>query len=208
VTVQKATIPGEILFITGSSIPNAEDAALKSRMEGLGYNVTVVDDGSVVLNDAVGKDLLVISSSSSPAIGATFSLCEVPVLCWGGSIYPYLGMTNSTVTVDYGTTTGATNVTISNPAYHLAAGLSGTVALTSTSTDHTWGLPPPSAQTVAEIAGSPGKAGIFSYEMDSGLLGLIAPSRRVGFPLANGATLSTDGYLLFDAAVKWTAGDL
>ncbi len=208
VTVQKATIPGEILFVTGTPVPNAEDAALKLRMENLGYNVTVIDDGAVVLNDAIGKDLLVISSSSSPAIGSTFSLCEVPILCWGGSIYPSLGMTGATAAVDYGITTGATNVTISNPADSLAAGLSGTVALTSAPTDHAWGIPLPSAQTVAEIAGVPGKAGIFSYEMDAGLLGLIAPSRRVAFPLANGATLGTDGYLLFDAAVKWTAGDL
>jgi hypothetical protein len=51
---------------------------------------------------------------------------------------------------------------------------------------------------------------IFCYEAGATMSGLAAPARRVGFCLGaeSAGFLSNDGWLIFDAAVKWTSGIL
>ena len=94
-----------------------------------------------------------------------------------------------------------------NAAHPLAAGLSGTVTVSSAAT-FTWGVPNANAVVVARPTSNATRASIFAYERGAGMVGLTAPGRRVGFFLQDttGAALNPSGRALVDAALRWATG--
>lgn len=95
-----------------------------------------------------------------------------------------------------------------DPAHPLAAGRSGLVTVTTARTTLAWGKPAAGAAIVARLPANPGRAAIFAYEKGMGMVGLAAPARRVGLFLGDtaAASLTADGWALFDAAVRWASG--
>jgi hypothetical protein len=85
----------------------------------------------------------------------------------------------------------------------MAAGLTGAVPLLTGSNNMGWAITQPGAQQVATISGDPGRMTIFGYPAGANITCAGLPARRVGFPLAAGATLTLEGWRLFDAAVNW-----
>ena len=87
------TATRNILFVTGASTPNTSESALKTRMENLGFTVTVKQAGSnqnsaVNTSDAYGKAAVVISSTVTPAnVLAKFRNVVVPVMLWEASCW-------------------------------------------------------------------------------------------------------------------------
>ena len=196
---------GEALLVVGdASAVGAGDAALRTRLEGLGFTV-VVRSQSVAATEAAGKALVYVSeTTASTAIGNKFRAVAVPVLVAEGQVFDDMGMTGTTSFT--GSTGGQTQVAISDPAHPLAAGLSGTVTVTTAASTFVWGRPAAGAAK-ASIIGDPTKAVVFGYETGAAMPGLAAPSRRVGLFLLGSVPpfLTVDGWKLFDAAVLWAA---
>lgn len=187
----------------------AGDTAIRDRLTGLGFAVTVVDDGWSPANLAAGNALVVISQSVSSAnIGTAYRNLTTPVLVLKTSLYDEMSMTGATAS-DQGSVT-ASSIDITNGSHLLAAGLTGTVAVTSAATTLGWGLPTTGAARVASAAGDTTKFTVFGYEKGQARIdATAAPARRVGLfmydtvpPLA-----TTSGWQLFDAAATWAAGD-
>jgi hypothetical protein len=130
----------------------------------------------------------------------------VPVVTLSSQLFDDMGMT-TTATTNFGTTATQKNVTITNATHPMAAGLSGTVQVTSATTTFGWGVVNANAAKIATLTTDATKATDFGYEANAVMPGLTAPKRRVGFFFtASSATLTTSGGLMFDNAIKWAAG--
>jgi hypothetical protein len=111
-----------------------------------------------------------------------------------------------TASGQFGTQAGG-SVVMTGSTHPLAAGLTGTVTVTSSSDTSSWGIVNSNAFKIATIPGASSKAAIFAYEPGVAMPGLVAPARRVGFFLADqtASLLTASGWKLFDAAVRWAA---
>lgn len=170
--------------------------------------MTVKDGTSVTTADATGKAVVGISSTVTPtSVGTKFRTVNVPVVTWKSGLFTNMGMTGST-NKDFGTLTKQTQVKITNPTHPMAAGLSGTVSVVSTSGTFGWGKPNANAASIATAASDASKTLIFGYITGSSMPGLVAPSRRVGLFMFDTTAVSftPSGGLLFDTAIKWATG--
>ena len=206
------TQPRNALLVTNSTTLGTGDNAIKTRLQNLGFTVTVKAAGSnnntsIKTNDADGKTLVVISSTVIPAnVASKFRNVAVPVVTWEFDLFDDQGMTGTVSGTDFGTATTQTQVSISNSSHPMAAGLSGTQTVAASS-NFTWGKPNANAVRIATLTGDATKFAIFGYDKMAAMPGLEAPARRVGFFLTDttAAGLTTNGGLLFDAAVKWAS---
>jgi uncharacterized repeat protein (TIGR01451 family) len=203
------TVSAPVLFVTNSTTLNTSDAAIKTRLEDLGYTVTVKDASASTTADADGKAVVVISSTVSPnAVGTKFRTVTVPVVLWDSGLFVNMGMTTSG-NQNSGTTNSQTQVRIVNAAHPLAAGLPNNTNITvSASNAMSWGKPNANASSVATLVSDATKAVIFGYETGLAMPGLTAPARRVGLYMTDNtaASFTTNGGNLFDAAIKWATG--
>ncbi len=197
------------LLVAATTTLGTGDNAVKTRLQNLGYTVTVKGSGNsnaIQTSDATGKTLVLISSTVTSAnVLAKFRHVPIPVITWKADLFDDHGMTGSTAN-DFGTTTAQTQLVITNSAHPLAAGLTGSPTV-STSSTFTWGRPTGSPITIATLFGDATKFVIFGYDNTAITSdpNFNAPARRVGFFLtdltANG--LTAEGNSLVDAAVKW-----
>lgn len=195
------------LFVVAANL-NPGDNAVKTRLENLGFTVTVkVANNNLVTADADGKAVVVISSTvNDGSVTDKFRYVAVPVVSWESAVLDDLGMTAAT-SGNFGTTNVAqTNVNIVSPAHPMAAGLSGSVAVASPGTNFTWGIPNLNALTIAALTDEPTKFVIFGYESGATMFSLDAPARRVALFMTDvtaGNFGTTNGGPLFDAAIRW-----
>jgi uncharacterized repeat protein (TIGR01451 family) len=199
------TVKPSALFVTGSTTLNSSDAAVQTRLQTLGYAVTVKDAKAALSTDANGKAVVVISSTVSPTnLSTKFRTVTVPVVIWESLSYFDIGMTAKGTTAA-GTATGQTQVKIAQPTHPLAAGLTGTQTVVTVSSTFGWGKPSASAAAVATLVSDPTKIIIFGYDKGAAMPGLAAPARRVGIFMndTTAASFNGNGWALFDAAVNW-----
>lgn len=198
---------GDALFVVGDTTLSSVDNAIKTRLQNLGLNVIVKLATSAVTADATGKKLVVISDSVSPTnVNTKFRAVAVPVVTLDPQLFDDMGMC-ATATTNFGTTASQKNVTITNASHPMAAGLSGTVQVTSGNTTFGWGIVNANAAKIATLTTDATKATSFGYASGTAMPGLTAPARRVGFfYTASSSGLTINGGLLFDNAVKWAAG--
>jgi hypothetical protein len=99
---------------------------------------------------------------------------------------------------------GQTSLAIVTPGSPLAAGLSGTVAISTVADTLPQGSPGAAAVIAARLPGTT-TASDFGYDTGAAMPGLAAPARRVGLFLGDNtaATLTANGWAMFDAAVTW-----
>lgn len=197
------------LLVAASTTLNAADAAVRSRLEGSGYVPVVRAARPSTTADATDKAVLVISSTVAPAdVNTKFRTAIAPLVTWETRIFDDLGMTGPTAATDYGAVGSQTRVAIVQSAHPLAAGLSGTVTVTTTATPFAWGKPSAAAAIVARQANNATRSTIFGYERGAAMVGLNAPARRVGFfpQDTTAGSLTPQGWALFDAAVRWASG--
>jgi hypothetical protein len=177
------------------------DGAARSRLISLGYAVTIVGDNASVPGDATGKQLIVISSSVSAVnVNTKFRTAAVPVVAWEHALWDDFGMTAAAGTQ----VAGQTSLSIVTPGSPLAAGLSGTVAVSTVADTLPQGSPGAAAVIAARLPGT-STASDFGYDTGAAMPGLAAPARRVGLFLGDNtaATMTAQGWALFDAAVTW-----
>ncbi len=199
----------EALLIASSTNLNSSDAAVKSRLEWLGFNVTVKDDNQTATSDADGMGLIVISSTTlSTNVNTKFRDIPVPVINYEGWLHDDFKMTGFSSGADYGSQGGTYYLTISDPSHPIAAGFNGNTSIYSNNNTVTWGNPTSGAAVIAHVPGNSDKAAIFAYDTGDQMVGMTAPARRVGFFLHNSTAnlLTNKGLALFDATVNWAAG--
>ena len=202
-----------ILFVTNTISPvPAADQVIITRLTTAGYSVLTKGQSLAVTTDALDKNLVIISETvDAGTVGSKFRDVAVPVILWESGLFDDMQMTSASG--GNGTTGSQTQVNVVNSSHPLAAGLSGQVT-TSAAKTYSWGVPSSSADIVARLSSDNTKSTIFAYETGRPMVaaatgtdkaGVLtpAPSRRVGF--FGGDSLTTDGWKLFDAAVKWAA---
>ena len=133
--------PSAALLVVGDPAALASgDTVARSRLQGLGFSVTVVDDAATTAADASGKQVVVVSSSSnSGSVTTKFRTVAVPVVNWEAGLFDDFGMTAAAG----GYVAGQRDLAIVTPGHPLAAGLSGTVSVASAAGDIAWGSPRP-----------------------------------------------------------------
>jgi hypothetical protein len=154
--------------------------------------------------DATGKKVVVISSTVAPNnLSMKFRNVAVPVVIWEPLSFADMGMT-PTGNSNAGTTTGQTQVKITQPTHPLAGGLGGNQTVTTSST-FSWGKPNANASAVATLVSDTTKVIVFGYVQGASMPGLVAPARRVGLFMSDTTAVgfSSNGWILFDAAINW-----
>ena len=197
---------GTALLVVGNTTLSSVDTAIRTRLQNLGLSVVVKSATAAVTGDAAGKRVVVISDSVSPTdVNTKFRTVAVPVVTFDPQLFDDMGMT-LTASTNFGTTTSQKNVTITNAGHPMAAGLTGTIQVTTSNTTFAWGKPSTNAVKIATLTTDSTKATDFGYASGVVMPGLTAPARRVGFfYTASSSALTTNGALLFDNAIKWAA---
>ncbi len=197
----------QALFVVGNPTLNTGDSAIKTRLEAIGYVVTVRDDNYVYTSDATAKDIVLISNTVvDTLVGAKFRDVAVPVIVSKGLLYDDMGLTGSLYTSDYDYIAGETKINIINTIHPLSAGLSGQTSVFSSGNEMNVGWPNmTSAITVSQWTYDNYWYTLFGYDKDAYMISQYAPARRVGFFLRStgAATWTSQGAQLFEAAVTW-----
>ncbi|HEY6507602.1 MAG TPA: PA14 domain-containing protein, partial [Vicinamibacterales bacterium] len=204
--VPRANLYPYALLVVGQATLVSGDAAVRDRLVAGGFVPVVRTGAAATTADALATALVVVSSTTTAAdVNTKFRAVPTPVLVWEPSLFDDFGLTGAG---SLGTQTGQTQLAIVNPAHALAAGLSGTPTVTSAAATFSWGVPNASSVVVARPPSSTTNASIFAYERGSGMVGLTAPGRRVGFFLndTTAASLTASGRALLDAALRWATG--
>ncbi len=197
------------LLIVGESDLGAGDAAVRSHLERLGYQVAVASATDVTAAEA-GEVAVVLISSTVRAreIDPAFSDLEVPIITWENRLYDDLGFTGDQANVDFGRARKQIAIDVTDGALFGQPDLAGLTGVTTRPRAMAWGLPGAAAQVVARLADGSGLATHFAYEAGSEMAVGIAPARRVALGLHNGtaAALAPAGWALFDGAIAWATG--
>ncbi|WP_317136059.1 LVIVD repeat-containing protein [Methanochimaera problematica] len=202
---------GGIVMVVGNINLNSGDSAVKMHLEEMGYTVTTIDDSVSKEEDAEGKELVIISSTSSPTfVSKKFMTINVPVITWESYIYDDMKMTGTMGGTDYKIIRDQTEVTVNDEGHELSAGLKGTVKVSGTLITENTGIPSDDSIKIANSPDYPQLYTVFGYEKGAEMAGMNAPERRVGLFLSDDSAsqLTADGWKLFDAAVLWATGNL
>lgn len=196
-----------VLMVTGGELTPGE-LAIKQRFERqLGYRVVCVDDDSLSTVDTENKTLMYLAESiERNSIGGLFADLVLPIICADPELLSVLKMTDSMANTDFGLTfSNYDQLSILWPEHELAAGLEDAPTVLLQPQKLVWGKPSTSAQIVAAVPDSTDQSLIFAYERHDQMVGLSAPSIRLGFfaGTAACAELNDNGWALFDAAVTW-----
>ena len=182
---------------------NSTDTAVQNRLTALSFTIILADDDSVSEGDTINRELVYISDSvNEGTLGGKLCDARAPILITKAGLYDDMNMTPGGAV---GAEGGQTAIAIVDSGSSLAAGLSGNVTIYTGGNNIGWGNPQGSAQQVASIVGDTAKVTIFAYGSGANITCGGLPARRVAFPLSSGATLTIDGWRLFDAAVNWAA---
>ena len=122
------------------------------------------------------------------------------------SLFDDMLMTGPVADVDYGAVTSA-SILITDAAHPLAAGLSGTVAVTTSSHAKSFGVPGSGADVIATASG---RATTFVYQAGDPLVGgsTAVGCRLTSSAFQNGpANFTAAGWSLFEAAADYAASN-
>lgn len=198
-----------VLFIVGDTWLCDSDAAIKSRLQGLGYTVTVKTDYTCSTSDANGKGLIVISSTvSSASVGTKYRDVNIPVVTWESYLFDDMKMTGSVNNNLCGTNTYVSKTRISDGNHTIAQGFTGDLNVFTSGKTINWGNPSTGATKIATVPGYSSRAMIFTYEAGASMVGMNAPARRAGYFLENNNAhcMTSNGWRLFDRTIEWASG--
>jgi len=206
---------GRALFVVGETLLSPSDAALKAKLERMGFEVSVVDDTASVEADAVGKQLVFISETcqsnqlltptGSGPVTSKFKSVVTPIVISEVAAWDDLGMTGTTWGTDFGDSNSESQLNVRNNSV-FASGLSGITTVSLAPTKAVWGRPGAQAIVGATLASDSTKVSLFGYEAGSTLPGgFTAAGRRVGvFPGRDApAYLRDNGWALLESAIRW-----
>jgi hypothetical protein len=194
--------------LTGGVLSSA-DSVLRTRLESLGYTVTVRGDAASTSSDANHQDVVVISGSISPSsVNTKFNSVAVPVVVMHWDLFDEMRMTGGS-SGNRSVQTSQTQVRVLNNTHPLAGGLPAFLNTTvySSSDSLNWGRVGSGAVSVASLTSDTARSTLFGYNTGAALQSGTAPARRVGFfPNSSGtARLTASGMHLLEAAITWAA---
>jgi hypothetical protein len=197
-------------LLVSSSVNSPIDKPLRDRLLGLGCALVQTSDGTLDMGDASGKSVVVVSDNTDGSlVKANLKTVTAGVMFMRVDVLDDNALTGPTDGTDWARTSNETLLEIADPAHPLAAGLSGVVSFSMGAQQVGWGKPLPTAARVGSIVGNPNRWILFGYDTGAAMVGgFVAPGRRVGYPIhADGnAKLNGNGWALFDAAIRWLAG--
>lgn len=208
-TVAPAPCNKTALFVVGSTSLNSADNAIKTRLVNMGYQVTVVSDGSCNTTHAEGKGLIVISASvNSSYVNSKYRDVNIPVLTWESYLFDDMKMTGTTSNYHFGVANSCYAMRVSDGNHPIAQGSTGDIHVFTSGTTVNWGNPGSGASKIGYVPGNPSCNMVFTYDTGASMVGKTAPARRVGFFLDtnNAHNLTNAGWRLFDRAVQWASG--
>jgi hypothetical protein len=198
-----------VLFVGGDSPMVGVDLQLHQVLQGMKLQVEDARE-TAVPTQAIGKRLVVFSYSmaSSSFKAEDWASLPVPIIVLEHYLLPRLGMTK---TDDHGYHDAATQIEITSDDPVFTAGMpKGKVTVYAQVGEFFWGIPAPSAVTIATVVGTPTQPVTFGYTAGSLMASMVAPARRVQVfvavhaPPANPAQfLNADGMKLFGGAAAW-----
>ncbi len=198
------------LWVSGdTNVEQNGDTPLYERLVALGFEITVVQSLASSADDVADNCVVILSAlGSSSDIGSKFVDTPVGVVVLEPGLYDEMGFVPTAADAWWGE--GHDDIAIVDPAHPLAAGLADIVAVYDGGGLGSWALPVASAQIVAVWPGDSTRATLFAHEAGATLAQeLVAPARRVGFPGGTSPVPMTEARIdLFEAAVRWAAGDL
>lgn len=203
--------PCAILMVIDPAVDPTGDPDVVARLEAsFECDVRTVTDADATVTDAVGRDLIIISSTStSSVIGGLYRSVAQPVINWEPYVYPDMAMTGPSAGSDFGSVEGVTQLAILDEAHPLAAGRSGTVEWVDAPSRLSWAQPEGEGALVAEAIdptdGGVSRPALIAYRAGDDTDAERAPGCRIGLPLSNAAPsrLTGEGWAMFDAAVQW-----
>jgi hypothetical protein len=213
-TVHPTAPTKRILFVHGGGGPNASDVAAINRLFGRNFDVTAVGSNADSVNDAAGKDAVIVSSTGpSGETTATYKDVTIGVGNWEAAIQDDMLLTLNVDLTDRGTTGGLTTIAITaaGAAHQIGAGFAaGDLVIYSTGSDISWGLPNLSganATSIATVAGQANQHAVYAYDKGDTLIDgtSIAAGRRAHIPMGDNSfnNLNDNGKKLFDQIVDW-----
>jgi thermitase len=205
----------QALFIVDFQNMNAlltGDNVFKTRLESIGYVVTVRDQDVLANSDFTGKHVVVVSSSIDESdlvysFGSTLRNTNLPLITWEEDLFDDLRFNGGSYVVDnYATSETETKIRMVNSSHPLAAGYTGDVLAFNAVNQVAWSklTSAPGAIKIATLTGDSSKAVVFGFEKNAQMSGMLAPGRRVGvFHNYYGASLTTPSLNFLEAAVTW-----
>jgi hypothetical protein len=213
VNVTVGNSPVILFVVTKGNDLNGSESAIRSRLEGFGFDVQPISGGDSSSADAEGKALVLISSTiGSGSVADKFLGVATPVLNWEAFIQDDMLMTGQTSGQDFGEIDDAfSELVIVDPDHPMAGGLAeGLHEVTTSPQRMMWGSPVASDAQIVATFTLDGEEVPAIYGFDTGAVlhdGVTtAPARRVQFFLSNDVfvNLNEAGLALFDAALSWT----
>jgi hypothetical protein len=180
--------------------PIALDVDLMALLTTKGLKVEMVRDAMAAATDATGKALVVISSSVDRALVlGKYKDVTVPAIVIKDGCFGPMGMGTDGVSG-----VGLSKLTILAAGDPLAAGLTGDVAVYTTTDRMIYSAPGPGAKKIASMVGNPAQLTIFAYDAGAMMVGgAKAAAKRLGFFIHRDTDLNANGKKLFTAAVDW-----
>jgi hypothetical protein len=203
---QPLAVSPSALLVVGNPTLAAGDAALRTRLQTLGFAVTVRSGIAVTAPDAAGKVVIVSESVTSGDVNTKLRNVAVPVIALESALFDDFGLVDSSAQL--GTQGSQTSLTLVAPSGAPSGDV--TVTVTSSAQTFSWANPVASASRLATVAGDSSRSTIFAFEKGSALSGLTAPARRAGwFATAAAPTaFNANAWSLFDGLLRWASAGL
>lgn len=207
IIVMNAESIGSLLFIVGSSDLSSGDVAIYQHLVEHDYFVSIQTDDDSLAFDMENKDLILVSASAGATRKVRYELenINVPILSWEPTLFDDFNWTGRRKNEDYGLESGSA-IDILSDAHPLAAGLSGTIQVTSNAQEITWALPHENADIIASLNGDPTKPVIFCYETGDVMMNYVTTkARQVGlfFSEESPAYFTAETWAILRAAINW-----
>lgn len=200
-----------LLIVLTPGTPSAEDAAIKSALEGMGHTVAYGDDSAAEVATSA-YDGVVMGRVASAQIGSKYRSWAKPLVALYAESWGSDGLSFTTTASNSIPNNSQATVYISDGSHALAGGLANNTAHTvSSAADLLYYVTAASLGAGAQIVGRLGSGGhvcYAGYETGATMANSVAaPARRVMLGFARHADVKTANWdTLLDAAVNWALG--
>jgi hypothetical protein len=193
------------LVVAVSTALTTMDTAVKTRLEGLGWTITLVDDDAAAPSTA-GYGLCVFAESCLTAsLGTKYNHYGIPLVILDTSPVVNFDMSSNSG----GNATAATAVTVLDATAPMANGKTGTVTVLASGCIGYMAAPfGAGVDLVLSLSGNSAQVCGFTYEAGAALLNShTAEARRaqLGLFVDINPSPNADGWGFFDATINWAA---
>lgn len=207
VTANFSTAPtGTLLVVGNSGNLNPTEIAIRDRLQGMGYVVTVLDDNNAHNFNPTGIILILVSPTvDTGTYGSAFNSTSIPLILLKRDLAVGLRLGSSPTVASDRFEIDMIPATSGHP---LAAGKIGRTAVyTNNGSIGSIQSLGSGAVGIANIVDNTTRFVIVGYPTGALMTSGTAPAARVGFFLDNTSLYNANAWALFDAAVIWATNN-